>query len=126
MERNDVERNDVERNDVERNDVDWIRDLLAVMFVLGLLVALVGLSRSRTGAARVKTRLPFQLKSFQFKPGTKTGRSLILLDRLALTPANSLHLVRADSRTFLLAVHSAGVVLLSELISAGNAEGESK
>lgn len=96
--------------------MDWMRDLFAVMFVLGLLLALGWLSRSRSGTASLSSRLPFRVKSFPFKPGKKTG-SLVQLDRLTLTPANSLHLVRAGARTFLLAAHSAGVVLLSELIT---------
>jgi len=88
--------------------MDWIRDLFAVIFVFGLLLALLWLSRAKP--TTVRARWPFKIKS---SPGPK-GR-LALEDRLVLTPANSLHLVRADTRTFLLAVHSAGVVVLSEL-----------
>jgi len=84
--------------------VDWIRDVFAVVFVFGLLLALVWLSRAN-GAKW----------SFNTKSKKVLGGRLALVDRLVLTPANSLHLVRADTRTFLLAVHSAGVVVLSEL-----------
>jgi len=93
---------------LRRNDVDWIRDIFAFIFVFGLLLGLVWLSRSKTTPVRAKW--PFKIKS---KEGVQ-GR-LALVDRLVLTPANSLHLVRADTRTFLLAVHSAGVVVVSEL-----------
>jgi flagellar biogenesis protein FliO len=80
-----------------RSDVDWIRELIAVGFVLALLAVLAWTSKAKTGSRK------------------GTGVRLALMDRLVLTPTTSLHLVRADARTFLLSVHSAGVVLLSEL-----------
>jgi flagellar biogenesis protein FliO len=80
-----------------RSDVDWIRELTAAGFVLALLAVLVWTSRAKAGSRK------------------GTGVRLALMDRLALTPTTSLHLVRADTRTFLLSVHNTGVVLLSEL-----------
>jgi flagellar biogenesis protein FliO len=88
--------------------VDWIRELLALVFVFGLLLGLLWLSRAKASPWGIKS--PFGIKLTQGSAGR-----LAVLDRLALTPANSLHLVRADQRTFLLSVDGSGIAVLSEM-----------
>jgi Flagellar biosynthesis protein, FliO len=93
--------------------MDWIRELFAVVFVFGLLLGLVWLARAKAAPLGIKSA--FGINSpFGIKLTNGTGGRLAMLDRLALTPANSLHLVRAEKRTFLLSVHSSGVAVLSE------------
>ena len=87
--------------------MDLIRELFAVILVLGILLALVWLSRARTLPFAVP--LPWKIKSNVCIEG-----QVALLSRMSLTPTTSLHLVRAHARTFLLAVHGAGVTVLSE------------
>ena len=95
--------------------MDWIRDLLALGFVMGLLCLLAWLSRAKHGSS-----------TFSSLFGTKTrkgqGGGLSLADRLTLTPSTSLHLVHAENRMFLISVHNTGVLLLSELNAPSNRE----
>lgn len=95
--------------------MDWMRETFAVAFVLSLLLALVWLARAKAGSSR--SGLFVDIKSRKSSEGRLT-----LLDRLSLTPSNSLHLVRADARLLVLSVHSAGVVLLCELTTPAECE----
>ena len=88
--------------------MDWIRELLALGFVMCLLLALVWMSRSRNGSSASSS-------FFGTKSPKNVGARLALVDRLVLTPSTSLHLVHAEQRIFLISVHSAGVLLLSEM-----------
>jgi hypothetical protein len=95
--------------------VDWIRELLALGFVTCLLLALVGISRMRSGPSPFGALLgPKSRKNLEAR--------LALVDRLVLTPSTSLHLVHADQRLFLISVHSAGVLLLSEMSALSTRE----
>ena len=82
--------------------MDWIRQLLAVLTVLGLLVASVAWLRRR-GLAR------------QLWSGPETGRArrLEILDRVALAPQHWLHLVRVDDRVILVGRSPAGLTRLA-------------
>jgi flagellar biogenesis protein FliO len=88
--------------------MDWIRELLALGFVACLLLALIWISRKNSA-----------LSAFSGMLGSKSRKNLMarlaLGDRLVLTPSTSLHLVHADQRLFLISVHNAGVLLLSEM-----------
>ena len=95
--------------------MDWIRELLALGFVMGLLCLLAWLSRAKHGSSTFSTL---------FGPKTRKllGAGLSLTDRLTLTPSTSLHLVHAENRIFLISVHNTGVLLLSELSAPSNSQ----
>jgi flagellar biosynthetic protein FliO len=82
--------------------MDILRQSLAITFVLGLLCLALWLLKRR-GAA-----------GLSLAKG-RGGRGLLeSRGKLALTPQHSLHVVRIGERDFVLAVHPAGVTLLSD------------
>ena len=95
--------------------MDWIRELLALGFVMVLLCLLALLSRAKHGSSTFSSL-------FGVKTRKRLGGGLSLTDRLTLTPSTSLHLVHAENRIFLISVHHTGVLLLSELNAASNRE----
>jgi flagellar biogenesis protein FliO len=78
-----------------------IQQLLAVLFVMGLLFAGLQLLRRR-GLAQFRTGLRLR----------KTPRRLELLEKLPLTAQHSLHVVRMDGRSLLIGVSPSGCALL--------------
>jgi flagellar biosynthetic protein FliO len=92
--------------------MDPIQDALRVIAVLGVLVLALWWLRKR-GLAQIKL------------PGRATGggRRLELLERLPLTPQHSLHLVRCEERTLLIAVSPSGCQLLEQKPIAAPHEG---
>jgi len=81
--------------------MEWTGQLLAVMMVLGLLCGSLWLLK-RKGFVRGGFRRPPQ-------PGQPR---LEVIDRLALTPQHSLHLIRMADRTLLVGLSPQGCNLL--------------
>jgi len=84
----------------------FARDLLSVVAVLALLGAALWVLRRGVGA-----RLPGAFSK---------SRSIETVQRIALTPQHSLHLVRIHGRELLVATHPQGCALLLE--TSGGAE----
>ncbi len=83
--------------------MDIARQISAVMLVFALLgAALWALRRGRL-------RLPLGMR-----PAAGRGRSLEAVERLALTPQHSLHLVRIGGREVVVATSPQGCTLLTE------------
>jgi flagellar biogenesis protein FliO len=82
--------------------VEIARQVLSVLAVFGLLGVVLWALR-RAGTTR-------------FKLGSKQGRGRALesVERLALTPQHSLHLVKIRGREVVVATHPHGCSLLSE------------
>lgn len=84
--------------------MESIGQALSVVFVLGLLGAALWWLRRR-GMAQ-----------FAFRPpGAAKRRSIQVIERMALTPQHSLHLVRVAGRTMLIAASPAGCSILEGL-----------
>jgi flagellar biosynthetic protein FliO len=81
--------------------MEWSEQLLAVTVVLGLLCGALWLLK-RKGWVRTNFRRPA-------RPGQPR---LEVLDRLALTPQHSLHLIRMADRTLLVGLSPQGCNLL--------------
>ncbi len=89
--------------------MDSFGQLSAVVLVLGLLgVGLWGLRRM--GIAKIGMS------------GGGRGRSLRVVERLALTPQHSLHLVQVADRTMLIATSPAGCAILANDAARQGAE----
>jgi flagellar biogenesis protein FliO len=81
--------------------MESMQQALSVLLVLALLGATLWWLRRRGMAA------------FAFKAGTSGRRkSIQVIERLALTPQHSLHLVKVDRRTLLIAASPAGCSIL--------------
>lgn len=90
--------------------MDTIQPLLAVFFVLGALAVTLYWLRAK-GVARFST------------PGLGKGvRRLQAVERLALTPQHSLHLVNVSGRTLLIAVSPNGCAILDGASQAAESE----
>ena len=81
--------------------MDLVRQAAAVLMVLGLLALFVW-RRGRRGAMT----LPFS------RAARRDRRLMESVDRIALSPAHALHLVRLGDRSLLVAVHTGGCSLL--------------
>ena len=81
--------------------MESIQQTLAVVLVLGLLGGVLWWLR-RKGVAQ------FALKT----PGIGKRRSIQVIERTALTPQHSLHLVRVEGRTMLIAASPGGCSIL--------------
>src|SRR5215471_9328885 len=81
------------------------RQILSLLLVF----ALLAFTLRKFGRSRVSF-----LARFKNLP-MKSSRSLEQLERLALTPQHTLHLVRIDGREVVLATHGSGCTLLREL-----------
>ena len=81
--------------------MESIQQALSVLLVLGLLGGTLWWLRRRGMA-------PFGLRA----PGTGRRKSIQVLERMALTPQHSLHLVRVADRTMLIAASPAGCSIL--------------
>jgi flagellar biogenesis protein FliO len=78
-----------------------IQQMLAVLFVMGLLLGALQWLRRR-GMTQIRTGLRWP----------KTPRRLELLEKLPLTAQHSLHVVRMDGRSLLIGVSPSGCALL--------------
>ena len=83
--------------------VSWLPPCL----YLACFLSLLWLSRAKHIAFRMGFPLGISSR-------VNAERNLVLVDRLTLTPSRTLHLVRAHSRMYLLAVSTAGIAVLSE------------
>jgi flagellar biogenesis protein FliO len=81
--------------------MDAIQPVVAVLFVLGLLGAALY-------ALRKKGVAQFRTPSF----GRHTERQMHMIERLALTPQHSLHLVSIGERTLLIATSPGGCAVV--------------
>jgi len=81
--------------------MESIQQALGVILVLGLLGGTLWWLRRR-GMAQFAFRAP----------GTGRRKSIQVLERMALTPQHSLHLVRVAERTMLIAASPAGCSIL--------------
>ena len=81
--------------------MESIQQALSVLLVLGLLGGTLWWLRRR-GMAQFAFRTP----------GTGRRKSIQVLERMALTPQHSLHLVRVADRTMLIAASPAGCSIL--------------
>lgn len=89
-----------------------LRQLLSVLLVFALLGgALFVLRRGGLGALR-GSLLTGVLRNSLAKPRVK---SLVSIEKLALTPQHSLHLVRLQGRDIVVATHPQGCALLTEI-----------
>lgn len=83
--------------------MDLAQQFAAVITVLALLGAVVFVARKRGFAVNFPNR-------------PSRPRRMESIERLALTPNHSLHLVTVDSKTFLVAVSPGGCQLLEERV----------
>jgi flagellar biogenesis protein FliO len=81
--------------------MEGMQQALSVFLVLALLGGALWWLRSRGMAV-------FALKA----SGVGKGRTMKVVERLSLTPQHSLHLVRVDERTFLIAASPGGCSIL--------------
>ncbi len=90
--------------------MDILQQVAAVAVVLGLLAGALWWLRRRGFAAMLPV-------------GRAAGRRLEPIERLALGPQHTLHLVRLDDRALLLAASPGGCVLLDSLPAGAIAAG---
>ncbi len=84
--------------------MEWIRQLAAIGLVFGLLAAALWALRRRGIAARGP-----------WLGARKAGKRLVLVERLALSPQHSLHLVRLGERELLIGTHAGGCAVLESM-----------
>ncbi len=83
--------------------MEYLRQLVSIAAVLGLLMAvLYWLKRQAGGSVRMGWR-------------DRTGRSVEVVERAALTPQHSLHVVRVKRDLFLFSAGPGGVALVRKL-----------
>ncbi len=82
--------------------MDGLRQVLSVLLVFALLGA--ALWKLRRGGAAV-FRIPWNRTS-------KKGRSIEQVEKLALTPQHTLHLIRVEGREMVVATHPQGCTVI--------------
>ncbi len=80
--------------------MDLARQVASVLLVFALLGCALWFLRRKAGA---------------WQPAGGRSKSLQSLERLALSPQHSLHIVQVDGRRLVLATHPQGCTLLTEL-----------
>ncbi len=101
---------------------ELIRQLLAALVVLGLLVAMVWILRRRnTGTGANRQPIGGVVRGW-LKMTPQMG-SIDVVERKVLTPQHTLHRLRAGGREFLIATHPQGCQLIAELDAKGNDSG---
>jgi flagellar biogenesis protein FliO len=83
--------------------VDYIRQLVSIVGVLALLMAVVYILRRRAGG----------VLGVRLRP--QNGRTLQVVERAALTPQHSLHVVRVSKDLLLFSAGPGGVALLRKV-----------
>ena len=86
--------------------MDLSQQILAVVLVLGLLLAVAVLFERRGWI------------HLNWRAGSRSSRAIELIDRLPLSPQHQLHLVRISGKTILIATHARGVELLDSAIAS--------
>jgi len=89
--------------------MELTRDIFGIILVLALLGFLLWLSKKRA-----VSQGPIG--------GRKSGRTLELLDKVALTANHSVHLLRIGERTLAIAVHNSGLTVLCESVKTRSTE----
>jgi flagellar biogenesis protein FliO len=89
------------------------RQLFSVLAVFALLGAALWVLRRR-GGIRPRSSIAGSLRLPFFGRQTGPGKSLVSLQRLALTPQHSLHLVQINGRVMVVTTHPQGCALLCE------------
>ena len=82
--------------------MDLGRELIGIAAVLVMLFGLLWILRRKGWVTGIAA-------------SSSTERQIRLLERVSLTPAHSLHLVRAGNRTILLGAHASGVTLICDI-----------
>ena len=102
------------------------RQLFSVLVVFALLALALWVLRRR-GALQSRVSLPssgFSLfKRTAFRNRDSREKSLAVIERLALTPQHSLHLVKIDGRVVVVATHPQGCAIVCEQGSEDDAKG---
>lgn len=80
--------------------MDFVQQFAGVMLVFALLGALVWFAKGRSFALPVRSARP---------------RRMAILERLAISPHHSLHLINVDGQTFLLGVSPNGCQILQDM-----------
>jgi flagellar biogenesis protein FliO len=88
---------------------DVPRDIFSVVLVLVLLGAT--LWALRRGA---RSNVPAHLARWRGRPAPGNAKSIETIQRIALTPQHSLHIVRVHGRELIVATHPQGCALLLE------------
>ncbi|MBL8228781.1 MAG: FliO/MopB family protein [Bryobacterales bacterium] len=94
--------------------MDVVQQILAAVTVIGVLLGVVWLGQRR-GLVRLMGR-----------PSSARGQRLELIDRLALSPQHSLHLVKVDNRVFLVGLAPGSCCLLDSPDLAATLSPESR
>ena len=104
---------------------ELIRQLLAALFVLGLLAALVWTLRGRNaGTGSNRNRVSGVVRNWL--KATPQAGTIEVVERKALTPQHTLHRLRMSGREFLLATHPQGCQLIAELDAKDSSAGVSE
>jgi flagellar biosynthetic protein FliO len=88
------------------------RQVLSVLLVLALLAAALWVIRRATSASFLSVRL---------RRPMGRAKALQTIERLALSPHHSLHLVQIDGRRLVVATHPQGCSLLTEMARGAGA-----
>ena len=89
--------------------METVRQILAVVFVLALLGSALWALRRGAGPLQALRR------------GRDKAQALQIIERVALTPQHSLHVVRAGTCEWIVATHPQGCTVIREGKSAGAA-----
>jgi hypothetical protein len=84
--------------------MDVLRQVLSVLLVFSLLGAVLWMLR-RGGRISLQG---FTLRSLARKRALGNSKSIVAVERLALTPQHTLHIVRINGREVLVATHPQG------------------
>jgi len=90
---------------------EWLRALVSILAVLAMALAL---RRWASRGGMLALRRPWRVRS----------RNLEALDRLALSPQHTLHLVRVGDRALLIGAHPGGCTVLESLPAASFCKAE--
>jgi flagellar biogenesis protein FliO len=93
--------------------MDALRDVVSVLAVFALLGGALWTLRRGAGASLPRA-VTASLPGWPGRPAAQKGGSIETVQRMALTPQHSLHLVRINGRELVVATHPHGCALLLE------------
>ena len=99
--------------------MESVRQFLAIAFVL----ALLGAARwaLRNGALRRRAGPREALKIAALRGGLQKEKTFAVLERIALTPQHTLHVIRAGAEEWIVATHPRGCTVVHKSRSGGAA-----